>query len=200
MSARVILASASPRRRELLGVIVPEFDVEPADVDESAWNNQPLRSSVRGAAMAKALRIAEAHPEDVVIGADTIVTVIGQALGKPASPAEAAEMLRMLSGREHTVMTGLAIVSRLRTESVIEESRVQFAPLTEEQIQAYVRTGEPMDKAGAYGIQGRASAFIERVEGCYFNIVGLPLFRLAAMLPLHGVTPWELWEPDGRDP
>lgn len=190
----MILASASPRRRELLGVIVPEFDVEPADVDESACNTDSFRSSVTWAAMAKALRIAEAHPEDVVIGADTIVTVLGQTLGKPASPAEAAGMLRLLSGREHTVMTGLAIVSRLRTESVIEESRVQFAPLTEVQIQAYVRTGEPMDKAGAYGIQGRASAFIERVEGCYFNIVGLPLFRLASLLPLHGVTPWKLWE------
>lgn len=167
-----------------------------ADLDESQWLKEPFEEGAMAAAAAKARLVAGDHPNAVVIGADTVVTVDGRALGKPADACDADAMLRLLSGREHSVITGVAVISPHGEHASFESSKVWFAEMSDEQIAAYVSTGEPMDKAGAYGIQGRASAFIERIEGCYFNIVGLPLFRLAGMLAGHGVVAWDLWYED----
>lgn len=180
----VILASASPRRRDLLRQVGLEFRVEPADGVESQ-----LRRGVgppehaRESAEAKAAAISRAHPAAVVLGADTVVALDGRVLGKPTSPAEARSMLESLAGRTHEVHTGVSVAYGSRVLlSDVETTRVTFRPLSPEQIEAYVATGEPMDKAGAYGIQGRGALLVQKVEGCYFNVVGLPLVLTWEML------------------
>jgi septum formation protein len=184
-----VLASGSPRRRELLSGLGLAFTVRPADVDESPLAGEPAAACVQRLARAKAAAAAGSGstPAEIVLAADTLVTLDGRLLGKPRDPAEARRMLASLAGREHTVLTGLALVetpSRRQAESVVE-SRVRLAPMTAAELDWYVATGEPLDKAGAYAVQGRGALFVETVDGNYTNVVGLPLpatYRLFAEL------------------
>jgi septum formation protein len=170
----LILASASPRRHELLAAAGIDHVVRPASIDESREPGEPPKEYVLRIAKEKAGAV-EAGLGEIVLGADTIVCVAGEVLGKPATAAEAAAMLRSLSGREHSVFTGIALRRGVKLISDISETVVWFSPISEEEIAAYVATGEPMDKAGAYAIQGYASRFARRIEGCYHNVVGLPV-------------------------
>jgi len=181
---RLILASASPRRRELLAQAGFSFVVHPADVNEDPLpGEEPLAYVVRLArAKAEAVYAQLNDPESLVLGADTTVTLDGHILAKPVDAADAARMLRMLSGRTHRVITGVAVAGARGTEVAAEVTGVRFVALSDDEIAAYVATGEPMDKAGAYGIQGIAAKWIPRIEGCYFNVVGLPLALVTTML------------------
>ncbi len=172
---KIILASASPRRKELLSTAGIEFEICVKDVDETIPEGTPPADAAEMTATKKALATAAEHKNDIVIGADTIVVAGGKILGKPHSKEEAIDMLTMLSGREHTVITGVCIACDGKTEVFHKESKVRFYPLTDKEIADYVATGEPMDKAGAYGIQGKGSVLVEGIEGDYFNIVGLPV-------------------------
>ncbi len=185
---KLILASASPRRAEVLRNAGIEFETIATGVNEARWPNEPAEELVRRLAESKARRAAaRAASRDarvIVVGADTEVVVDGLILGKPASGEDAREMLRRLSGRTHSVITGLVAI-RLpdgATRAELETTEVTFAPLSAEEIEDYVASGEPFDKAGAYAIQGRGGRFVTRVEGCYFNVVGLPLARLYRIL------------------
>jgi septum formation protein len=176
----LILASRSPRRREILTAAGISFVVRPAEVDESVRDGEDAEAYVRRVARAKAEAV-EAAPEDSVLGADTVVVVDGAILGKPADTADARRMLRQLAGREHTVLTGVCLRRGNGFVDHVEATRVRFAPLSDREIDAYVESGEPLDKAGAYAIQGLASKFIDRIEGCYFNVVGLPVAKVYAL-------------------
>ena len=185
----IILASASPRRRELMQMLgVSDLKVVPAVGEEKADPGLPPEELVKALAAHKAKEVAaKCAPGDIVIAADTIVWHSGRVYGKPHTEAEAAAMLRALSGDAHEVYTGVAV---LRGDTLLletERSAVHFRTLSDAEIDAYIRTGEPMDKAGAYGIQGRASLFVEGIEGDFFNVVGLPLCRLGLMLDKLGV-------------
>ena len=193
---KVILASASARRAEILRAAGIPFETRSTDVDESPRAGEAVEALVLRLAEAKA-RAAVASSKSrnetaIVIAADTVVDLDGEVLGKPASVRVAAEMLRKLSGRTHRVLTGLSVirvphgVARLE----LEATQVRFAALTAEEIGRYAATGEPLDKAGAYAIQGIAGRYVERIEGCYFNVVGLPLARLYRILKDLG------WQPD----
>ncbi len=184
---KLILASQSPRRRELLARLGLQFTVEAPDIDETMDPARPAGDEVARLSRRKAGAV-DAGPDDVVIAADTVVVLDGQVLGKPGDEAEAARMLRALSGRAHQVLTGLTVrrAAAVRTRTVATD--VHFRALTEREIAAYVASGEPMDKAGAYGAQGLGAIFIERLEGDYFNVVGLPLGPLAGMLREAGVA------------
>jgi len=183
---RVILASASPRRRELLNLVGIEHEVRPANIDETYLPGEAPREHAERLAREKAAAIDVA--DAVMIGSDTIVVVDGQVLGKPRDRAHAAEMLRQLSGRSHIVMTGVAAKWRGRLASGLEEVGVTFRELSDEEIQRYIDTGEPMDKAGAYGIQGFGATIVDRVDGDYFAVMGLPLNRLARLLGTLGLN------------
>ena len=177
--SKVLLASASPRRRELLGLVFPQFEVLAADADETPTETEPCRL-VEQLALRKARAVAK-MPEaadSLVIGADTLVFAHGAVLGKPKDEQDALAMLRSLSGTTHQVITGVALTLHGAERVFSEVTEVEFAPMTEEEMQAYVASGDPMDKAGAYGIQGGASRFIRGIRGCYFNVVGLPVHRL----------------------
>jgi septum formation protein len=192
----LILASASPRRRELLAQAGFAFEVRAADIpEEPRAGEDPIAYVVRLAREKAEAVFRETGVRDqrsgvrvglVVLGADTTVVVDGVILGKPADEADAARMLRMLSGRTHRVITGVAVVTAKRTEVAAEVTAVKFLTLSEEEIAAYIATGEPMDKAGAYAIQGLAAKWIPRIEGDYFNVVGLPLALVSALL--EGLT------------
>ena len=184
----IVLASASPRRRELLGRFGIPFRVIPARGEEKAPAGLSPGELVRVLAEHKATEVAAGEPESVIVAADTVVEIDGEILGKPGTPERAAEMLRRLSGRTHRVWTGVCVRQGERVLSAAEETAVRFHPLTEEEIAAYVATGEPLDKAGAYGYQDRACLFVERIEGDYFNVVGLPMERLGRMLRSFGVS------------
>lgn len=181
---RLVLASASPRRRELLTQAGFTFEVRAAHVNEDPRPDEdPIAYVVRLAREKAEAVYAELHdPEILVLGADTTVTLDGHILAKPGDQADACRMLRMLSGRTHRVITGVAIAFASGTEVAAEVTGVQFLTVTEDEIAAYVATGEPMDKAGAYGIQGSAAKWIPRIEGCYSNVVGLPLALVSTML------------------
>ena len=181
-SRPLVLASASPRRVALLRQVGAEFVVVDPGPDRAWPGEAEPRHGVRALALDKARRVAARRPGAVVIGADTVVVLRGMRLGKPRSPGEAAAMLSKLHGRTHEVWTGIAVVRGTEQRTAAEVTRVQFAKLTEAEIRAYVRTGEPLDKAGAYAIQGLAGAFVRRIEGDYFNVVGLPLSRLRLVL------------------
>ncbi len=188
MSApHVILASQSPRRRELLSLIGVTHAVMPADLNEDVRPGEPAEAYTERLAREKALVIAGREPAAVVIAADTTVVVDGDILGKPVDAADARAMIRRLSGREHVVMTGIAVARGTRVESAVEAVRVTFRALSDTEIAEYVATGEPMDKAGAYGIQGYGATIVERVEGDYFSVMGLGLRRLVELLARHGV-------------
>ena len=183
----LILASASPRRRELMGYFGLPFDIVPAAGPETPPAGADAAHTAEALALAKAKEIAESHPGAVVIGADTVVEIEGVILGKPKDEEDARRMLRMLSGREHRVYTGLAVIYGDKIESCAECTRVHFRPMTGAEIDDYIATGEPMDKAGAYGYQGRAGMYVEKIEGDFFNVVGLPLCLLGNMLSEAGV-------------
>ena len=179
---RLILASASPRRAELLRSAGIAFDVRSVAVDERFLAGETPEQAVARLAEAKAQACSSHHPGDVILGADTTVVVQGQALGKPVDRADAARMLRLLSGRTHQVSTGICLSWQGRHLAAVESTRVQLAGLSEEEVAWYVSSGEPLDKAGGYAIQGLASRFIERIEGSYPNVVGLPVARVCALL------------------
>ena len=184
----LVLASASPRRQELLRNAGIEFTVLPADVDEIPFEGEGARACARRLAREKAWKVWRARQGDVVLGADTIVVVDGVILGKPVDYNDAARMLRLLAGRGHQVVTGVCLVRsnlvRSNEDTVVdcETTWVTMAELTDQEILDYVATGEPMDKAGAYAIQGIASRWIPRIEGDYSNVVGLPVARVYRML------------------
>ena len=187
-TARIILASQSPRRRELLSLIGIPHEVRPADLDERVWPGESPAPHAERLARAKAEAVAATESDAVVIGADTIVVLDGDILGKPGDAGDAASMLRRLAGRTHTVLTAVAVARDGRTVSGVESVEVTFRPMTTEQIDAYIATGEPMDKAGAYGIQGYGAVIVERVHGDYFAVMGLALGRLVGLLEQVGVT------------
>ena len=177
----LILASQSPRRKELLALFGIPFTVRVADIDETMDPSGVAAEEVARVSRCKALAV-ERTDQDVVIAADTIVVCQGKILGKPHSPQEAAEMLRLLSGREHQVMTGVTVLRGDREAVFTEITDLHFRDLTEGEIQRYVATGEPMDKAGSYGIQGGAALFCSRLVGDYYNVMGLPVCRLGETL------------------
>lgn len=174
---QLILASASPRRKALLSLFGIPFTVRAADIDETMDPEKPPFDEVARVSRLKALAVSRGE-EDIVIAADTIVVCQGKVLGKPHSEAEAASMLRLLSGRDHQVMTGCTILFGDRAETFTEVTSLHFRPLSEKEILKYVQSGEPMDKAGSYGIQGGAALFCEKLEGDYYNLMGLPVCRL----------------------
>lgn len=187
----LVLASASPRRRELLTQAGYQFQIHPAHIPEDPHPNEDPIAYVTRLARQKAEFVFAklsanpsegAAPPQVVLGADTTVTFDNHILGKPENDADAARMLRLLSGRTHRVITGIAIVTASRTEVAAEVTAVQFLTLSEKEIRDYIATGEPTDKAGAYAIQGHAARWIPRIEGCYFNVVGLPISLVATLL------------------
>jgi septum formation protein len=185
---KIVLASSSPRRKRLmeqlgLGFVV----VEPGPIVEV--NSKVPEEAVLANALAKAKGVAKRQRDAIVISADTVVVVGGEVLGKPAGASEAQEMLTFLQGRAHRVMTALVIVHAASgtMESDVVETRVRMLPMTSEEIRAYVETGEPMDKAGGYAIQGLGAVLVEEIEGCYYNVVGLPISRLAQLLKRFGV-------------
>lgn len=187
----IILASQSPRRRQLLEHMgFTDFLIRPAQGEELADPNLDPGGLVEALSRQKALEIsASADPEDLIIAADTVVAVDGQVLGKPHSTQQAHEMLSALSGREHTVYTGVTVCRGGQVLTQHEATTVRFRPLTAQEIDAYIATGEPMDKAGSYGIQGRGALLVEGISGDYFNVVGLPVCRLGRMLTQFGVDP-----------
>jgi septum formation protein len=192
----LVLASASPRRQDLLRSAGISFVVQPADIDETPLAGESARACAERLAREKAMAVWRKQPEDVVLGADTVVVVDGKILGKPADAEDAGQMLRMLSGRVHEVITGVCVVGRAKSplkptaglngapEIALnsETTNVEMIELTDDDIRKYVATGEPMDKAGAYAIQGRASRWIPRIEGDYTNVVGLPMALVWRML------------------
>ena len=189
---RLILASASPRRAELLRAAGIEVDVRPADVDESVSSVEPPDAYASRVAMAKARAISEQVPDRFVLGADTVVVVNDDILGKPTDSADARQMLRLLSGRRHVVITAVALIRGAGRpgeiiDRGIERTTVEFAALSNEEIDWYAATSEPMDKAGGYAIQGLASRFVTRIEGSYSNVVGLPVSLVYGMCKKAGL-------------
>ena len=177
----LILASASPRRKELLGLFHIPFEIRVADIDETM---DPEKAPFDEVARVSGLKAAalNAVPDDVVVAADTIVVCEGKVLGKPRDEADAVSMLRLLSGRDHQVMTGVTVRSGQNSRTFTEVTDIHFRELTEKEIRAYVASGEPMDKAGSYGIQGGAALFCTRMVGDYYNVMGLPVCRLGQVL------------------
>jgi septum formation protein len=178
----MILASGSPRRRELLAQVGYVFTVQAADIDESSRPGEAPEQYVRRLALEKASAVAARAPGAVVIGSDTTVVLDGEILGKPADVAEARAMLRRLSGRVHQVHTGIAAVRGERAESHVETTDVTFSAISSGELERYLATGDSLDKAGAYGIQGYAARWIPRIDGCYFNVMGLPVAATVALL------------------
>ena len=178
----LILASASPRRRELLSLITKDFTVETSRVDEAAITAPTPDKLAQALADAKCRAVAARHPEDIVIGCDTVVDYAGRVFGKPKDHEDALRMLRALSGAQHHVHTGVCIAFPGGEERFTVTTKVKFYPIEEAQLEAYAATGEPYDKAGAYAIQGGAAAFCEGLEGCYYNVMGFPVSRVARAL------------------
>jgi septum formation protein len=184
---KVILASGSPRRRQLLELIGIEHETRPSNIDESIKGKETPRKHAERLAREKAAAIAKIEPEAITIAADTIVVIDRKILGKPSSAVDAGSMLSLLNGRNHTVITAVAVARGIELKSGVEEVHVKFRKLTEDEIDAYIATGEPMDKAGAYGIQGFGATIVERIEGDYFAVMGLPIVRLVRLLGELGV-------------
>ncbi|MBO8163820.1 MAG: septum formation inhibitor Maf [Brevibacillus sp.] len=189
-TATLILASASPRRRELLATLGLPFQVEVSEVDETISPDMSPGEAVQTLALRKARAVAGKVGEGLVIGSDTIVVLDGEILGKPSDENDAYRMLSSLNGREHEVFTGVAIVDAAsgRTELAYSTTRVRITSLGEQQIRAYIATGEPMDKAGSYAIQGIGATIVEGITGDYFTVVGLPLHLTSQLLSRFGVS------------
>ena len=190
LSKPIILASSSPRRRELLTQIGVVFTTDPADVDERVLAGEAPEGYALRVARDKARAVAERSGDSIVIAADTIVVLGNDILGKPVDAVDAFRMLTLLSGRMHMVITGIVVkdLTSLKTTARTVITRVWFRTLPPQEIGAYVATDEPLDKAGAYGIQGKGALLIDRIDGCYFNVVGLPLSVLGDMLREHAIT------------
>jgi len=186
---RLILASASPRRRDLLAEVGLRFEVIPSSVEEEHQDGLSPLEVARTLAGEKAADVASRFTSGIVIGADTIVVLDGEILGKPKDPEDAFQMLRRLSGRSHEVITALVLIEAESGKMMTgqETTRVFFKEMTDREISAYISTGEPMDKAGAYGIQGKGMLLVRRIQGCYTNVVGLPMMKLTEMLSEMGV-------------
>ncbi len=184
---RVILASQSPRRRELLSLVGIEHEVQPADIDETPWPDEAPVPHTERLARGKAAVIAARAPDAFVIAADTIVVIDGAILGKPIDIPEARAMVRRLSGRTHEVCTAMAVAMADRIESAVVTVKVRFRELDDDTIARYVNTGEPMDKAGAYGIQGFGATIVEHIEGDYFAVMGLSLVTVVQLAERLGV-------------
>lgn len=187
IAQRVVLASASPRRRELLDLVGIAHEVAPADIDETYRDGEEAAAHAERLAREKGATIAARHPDAVVISADTIVVIDGLVLGKPRDESDAARMLSMLGGHTHVVLTAVAVSYGARMRSGVEAVRVTFRSLDPARVRAYIATGEPMDKAGAYGIQGFGATLVERIDGDYFAVMGLPLARMVDLLEEVGV-------------
>ena len=178
---QLILASQSPRRKELLGLFHIPFQIRVADIDETMDPEKPAAEEVARVSRAKAMAVKR-KKDDVVVAADTIVVCAGQVLGKPRDEADAFRMLRLLSGRDHQVMTGMTVLRGETALTTTEITDIHFRELTDGEIHRYIATGEPMDKAGSYGIQGGAALFAEKLHGDYYNVMGLPVCRLGQLL------------------
>mgnify|MGYP005918742003 CR=1 FL=1 len=178
----LILASTSPRRKELLSLITTDFKVVGSDFDESTLTAADPRQTAENLAFGKCMVVAREYPEDTVIGCDTVVDVNGEVFGKPHGVEDAKRMLRALSGSAHQVHTGVCVSRGGRTESFVDSCKVTFFPLSEEEIDFYASTKEPYDKAGAYAIQGRAALWLDRIEGDYYTIMGLPVSRTVQLV------------------
>ena len=178
----LVLASASPRRQELLRNAGIAFEVQPAHVPEDPLPEESAKECAERLAREKSLAVARWRPNDAVLGADTVVVIGNQILGKPVDAADAIRMLRLLSGRTHRVITGVCLVVDGQCSVASETTSVTMSEISEKEIAGYVATGEPMDKAGAYAIQGIGGRYVTQIEGCYFNVVGLPLARLCKLL------------------
>ena len=179
---RLVLASASPRRADLLRAAGISFDVFPVDIDEGFRKGEKPEHAVARVAQAKAMAALASHPDAIVLGADTTVVARGEVLAKPADAADAGRMLRLLSGRTHEVLTGVCVSSKHRRLVHVDSTRVRMAQLGDTEIDWYVSTGEPFDKAGGYAVQGLASRFIEGIDGSYSNVVGLPVSSVYELL------------------
>lgn len=178
----IILASKSPRRKELLSFITTDFTVKSADVDETLPQGITPDKAVEYLSKIKAQPLK--NENDIVIGADTVVALDGKILGKPRDEADAFATLKMLSGREHSVFTGVSVIKGEKIETFSAQTKVKMFDLTDEEIEEYIATAEPFDKAGSYGIQGKGSLLVEKIDGDYFNVVGLPISRLNRVLKL----------------
>ncbi|HEU5139730.1 MAG TPA: Maf family protein [Bacillales bacterium] len=185
---RLILASGSPRRKQLLTQVSLSFDISVSTVDESIDNHLTPEEAVQSLALRKANDVASRFADAVVLGADTIVSVDGSMLGKPRDAQEAKAMLRCLSGRQHTVYTGVALVSAEQTSHFYAETEVRFWDLTEDDLDGYISSGEPFDKAAGYGIQGLGATLVKEIQGDYYTVVGLPLSRTVRALRNFGIT------------
>lgn len=185
---RIILASGSPRRRELLSSLGLAFEVYKPDVDESHLEDESPEDMCCRLSILKAYAGAKIFPDALVIAADTIVVIDGAILGKPIDRADAVRMLKVLQGREHEVLTGLSVCMGEEIRTHVEHTRVKFRTLSDAEIEAYAASGECDDKAGAYAVQGKGALLVERIEGDYFNVVGLPVCRLGIMLNAFGVS------------
>lgn len=183
---RIVLASASPRRADIMRQIGLDPEVTPADVDEAYLPGETPAGHVERLARAKAETVARRVPEALVVGGDTVVVLDGEVLAKPADAAGAREMLRGLSGREHEVLSGIALAGPHGTVSAVTRTRVWMRPFDAETAAAYVATGEPLDKAGAYGIQGGGAALVERIDGDYYSVVGFPVAAFLTLLEQAG--------------
>lgn len=179
----IVLASKSPRRKELLGLLDLDFQIITADIDETMDPSLPVTDEVARISYEKALAVAKGlTPDTVIISADTIVELGGKLMGKPHNAREAEQMLGSLSGKSHNVHTAVTVLKSDKHETRVVTTAVTFRDISDEEITAYIKTNEPMDKAGAYGIQGRASKFVSEIRGDYFNVVGLPVCELCLML------------------
>lgn len=187
----MILASASPRRKELLSQIGVVFSVDPADIDESLLENEAPAAYVERMAREKAQVVAARHAGETILGSDTTVVCDGEILAKPVDKEDAMRMLTALSGRSHQVLTGIALARDYEVHSQVVTTDVCFRDLTAAEIAAYVATGEPLDKAGGYGIQGFGAVFVADIKGSYSNVVGLPLTETAALLRVSDIPIWQ---------
>jgi len=186
---KLVLASSSPRRQELMEMMRLDFTIVPSKIEEEEYSGLKPVDLVRELARAKAEEVAELVEEAVVVGSDTIVVLDGVVIGKPVDQSEAVKMLKKMQDRQHTVITGLAVCDSSSGKASVDydKTEVFMMPMSEKDISSYVNTGEPMDKAGAYGIQGIGGAFIEKIVGSYFTVMGLPIHKLAVMLKEYGI-------------
>jgi len=187
---KIVLASASPRRKELMEKTGLKFEVDPVETDENVESGKNPHEIVREISLQKAMSVSGKHRDAVIIAADTIGFLNGQIIGKPHNPDEARKILQLLSGKSHIVITGFTIIdsSNNKTVSQSVETKVYIKKLSQQEIDAYISTGEPLDKAGAYGIQGLGSVIVEKIEGDYYNVVGLPLHALSEALKAFGIN------------